>query len=91
LKYDYSAAEESFVVFSEIFYDKGWSVTIDGKSAEAIRVDYILRGMELPAGRHTVEWHFRAPNWGVVNCVTALCSALVVAFLIFALYKKQNR
>ena len=91
LKYDYSAAEESFAVFSEIFYDKGWSVTIDGKSAEAIRVDYILRGMELPAGRHTVEWHFRAPNWGVVNCVTALCSALVVAFLIFALYKKQNR
>jgi uncharacterized membrane protein YfhO len=79
-----------FAVFSEIFYDKGWSVTVDGQAAEAVRVDYILRGMQLPAGEHTVEWSFRAPNWGVVNTVTALCSLLVVAVLVFAIYKKSK-
>ena len=90
LKYRYTAAEPMFAVFSEIFYDKGWSVTVDGQAAEAVRVDYILRGMQLPAGEHTVEWSFRAPNWGVVNTVTALCSLLVVAVLVFAIYKKSK-
>jgi uncharacterized membrane protein YfhO len=90
LKYRYTAAEPMFAVFSEIFYDKGWSVTVDGQAAEAVRVDYILRGMQLPAGEHAVEWSFRAPNWGVVNTVTALCSLLVVAVLVFAIYKKSK-
>ena len=90
LKYRYTAAEPMFAVFSEIFYDKGWSVTVDGQAAEAVCVDYILRGMQLPAGEHTVEWSFRAPNWGVVNTVTALCSLLVVAVLVFAIYKKSK-
>ena len=90
LKYHYTAAENVFAVFSEIFYDKGWSVTIDGKAAEAVRVDYILRGMELPEGEHTVEWSFRAPHWGVVNFVTVICSLLVVAALAFAIYKNRK-
>ena len=88
LKYNYTAAEPVFAVFSEIFYNKGWSVTIDGKRADALRVDYILRGMPLPAGEHTVEWSFRAPHWGVVEAVTALSSLIVIAALIFALYRK---
>ena len=90
LKYQYSAAEEVFAVFSEIFYDKGWSVTIDGEPADAIRVDYILRGMPLPAGEHTVEWSFRAPYWGATEAVTAICSILVLLALVAALLKKYK-
>ena len=90
LKYQYSATEDVFAVFSEIFYDKGWSVTIDGQPADAIRVDYILRGMALPAGEHTIEWSFRAPYWGVTEAVTAICSIFVLLALIAALIKKYK-
>ena len=90
LKYHYTASEPVFAVFSEIFYNKGWSVTIDGAPADALRVDYILRGMELPAGEHTVEWSFRAPHWGFVNIVTVLCSLLVLAALGLAVYKNKK-
>jgi hypothetical protein len=90
LKYDYAASAPTFAVFSEIFYDKGWSVTIDGVAADALRVDYILRGMELPAGEHTVEWSFRAPNWTFVNIVTLFCSLLVLAALGWAVYKNRK-
>lgn len=89
LKYNYTAEEDVFAVFSEIFYDKGWTVTIDGEKADALRVNYILRGMPLPAGTHTVEWSFRAPYWGLVESVTAICSILVILTLIFAIYRKQ--
>ena len=90
LKYHYTATEPVFAVFSEIFYDKGWSVTIDGEPADALRVDYILRGMELPAGEHIVEWSFRAPHWGFVNFVTVVCSLLLLAALALAVYKNKK-
>ena len=90
LKYHYTATEPVFAVFSEIFYDKGWGVTIDGEPADALRVDYILRGMELPAGEHIVEWSFRAPHWGFVNFVTVVCSLLVLAALALAVYKNKK-
>ena len=92
LVYHYNAPEEVFAVFSEIFYDKGWSATIDGKAADAIRVDYILRGMALPAGEHTIEWGFRAPYWALTQSITAICSILVILSIIGALiYNKRKK
>ncbi len=81
LRYEYTADGEAFAVFSEIFYDKGWTAHIDGSDEKApySRVDYILRGMKLPAGTHTVEWKFRAPSWGVVSAVTAVFSSVILA------------
>lgn len=91
LKYHYTAEEEVFAVFSEIFYDKGWSVTVDGVPADAIRVDYILRGMSLPAGEHTVEWNFRAPYWTATETVTAVSSLLLLLSLAGAVwYRRKN-
>ena len=92
LVYHYNASEEVFAVFSEIFYDKGWSATIDGKAADAIRADYILRGMALPAGEHTIEWSFRAPYWAITQSITAICSILVILSIIGALiYNKRKK
>ena len=43
-------------------YDPGWRVTVDGKPAELLRCNFIMRGVYLPAGAHTVEFHFALPN-----------------------------
>ena len=81
LKYDYTAPTTAFAVFSEIYFPDGWSVKIDGEDAEYFVADYILRGMELPAGKHTVEWSFRAPHWGLISALMALCSVVVLLFV----------
>ena len=78
LKYEYVASSESLCVFSEIYYPMGWTAYIDGKEADYFSVDYILRGMVLPAGEHTVEWKFKAPNWDVVTIVTGVASWLIL-------------
>lgn len=91
LRYSYSVAEPAVAVFSEIFYDKGWRAYIDGEEAPYFRADYVLRGMELPAGEHTVEWRFRAPSWGVVSGITLAASLLILlgaAFAVVAGYRK---
>ena len=81
LKYEYEAPAEALAVFSEIYFPDGWSVKIDGEDAEYFVADYILRGMELPAGKHTVEWSFRAPHWGLISALMALCSVMVLLFV----------
>jgi hypothetical protein len=40
----------------------GWTVTVDGDEARAIRVNSVARGVEVPAGNHTVRWSYRTPG-----------------------------
>lgn len=85
LRYTYTAPHGGVAVFSEIFYDNGWTAFIDGKEAPYFRADYVLRAMNLPAGTHTVEWRFRAPGWTAAEAVTLTASLLVLLCAIAAL------
>ncbi|MEG2239999.1 MAG: YfhO family protein [Alistipes sp.] len=94
LKYEYTADAPALALFSEIFYDKGWRAFIDGVESPYLRADYILRAMELPAGSHTVEWRFRAPQWNTVEGVTLVCSLLIllgIITLIIGIFYHERR
>jgi len=52
ISYFTEAASEQFAVFAEVFYPEGWEATIDGKPAEIVRTNYVLRGLTVPAGKH---------------------------------------
>ena len=69
-------------VFSEIYFPDGWSAYADGVRADYFCVDYILRGMVLPEGEHTVEWRFRAPNWTMATTITGIASWLIILSLV---------
>lgn len=58
LVYSSQSSTEQLAVFSEIYYDKGWNVYVDGNPASYFRVNYVLRGMRVPAGQHKIEWKF---------------------------------
>jgi uncharacterized membrane protein YfhO len=84
LVYRTSSAEGGLCVFSEIYYDKGWKAYIDGREADYLRVDWLLRGMVVPAGNHTIEWRFRAPMFDLLEGIT-LCFSLVIVGGLVAL------
>lgn len=81
MRYESESSTNGLAVFSEIYYP-GWLATIDGKEAEVIRADYILRALEIPAGKHTIEFSFQPKAYTVGNKVTTACSWLVVLFLL---------
>ena len=56
--YQSTSQNEQLAVFSEIFYDKGWNAYIDGELVPHFRVNYVLRGLKIPAGNHTVIFKF---------------------------------
>lgn len=55
LVYTYEAKNENLAVFSEVFY-KTWRAFVDGAEVSPIRVNYILRGLKVPAGKHQIEF-----------------------------------
>lgn len=85
LRYEAEAAGDALVVFSEIYTDKGWRVFIDGEEAEALRADYVLRAVELKAGKHTIEWRYRAPNWTLVEGITLVFSLIVLIAVVLTI------
>ena len=89
LRYDYTLTGGSAVaVFSEIYYDKGWTAYLDGEPCDSFRADYLLRAMVLPEGQHTVEWRFKAPNWSLAEAITLICSILIIFALVIPVILK---
>ena len=87
LVYEYTlTGGTGIAVFSEIYYDKGWQAYLDGEPCDSFRADYLLRAMVLPEGNHTIEWHFRAPNWGLAEAITLICSILIILALATTLF-----
>lgn len=91
LKYTSNNANKGLAVFSEIYYPKGWNVTIDGKEATHFRVDYTLRGMEIPAGKHTIEFKFEPQVVKTGSTIALISSIGMLLFLIGGIYFESKR
>jgi hypothetical protein len=61
--------------------DEGWRVEVDGRAAEPLRVDSVMRGVAVPAGTHTVSWSYRAPGLRL-GLVLSVVGLLLIAALI---------
>ena len=84
--YEVDAAGNSFAVFSEIYYPVGWSATIDGVESEIIQANYILRALEIPEGKHTVEFKFQPASYHVGNKIMWASSIIMILVALGTLY-----
>ena len=78
LVYETESKEKNFAVFSEIYYPKGWNAYIDGSLTPHTCVNYILRGMEIPAGKHKVEFKFEPTVYKTGNIISMFGSILLL-------------
>jgi hypothetical protein len=78
LTYDFSANENQFVVFSEMYYKDGWNAYVDGKLTPYYNVNYVLRGMEIPKGNHKIEFKFEPTVIKKGNTITLISYVLLL-------------
>ena len=92
LKYESDNENQGFAVFSEIYYKDGWNAYIDGKLQPHQRVNYVLRGLLVPAGKHTVEFKFE-PKVIQTGSSIALFSSILFGLLLIGgiLYMLKKR
>ncbi len=93
LKYTSNNSKNGFPVFSEMYYEKGWKATIEGNEAKILNVDYVLRGLQIPAGKHTIEFKFE-PQVVKTGSTIALISTLLMLVTIglgIFYWRKQHK
>ena len=78
-------------IFSEIYYPKGWKITIDGKEAEQIRANYVLRALEIPAGKHTIEFKFEPDVVKTGSSIALFSSIGMLLLLIGGIYFETKK
>lgn len=61
------SSENQFLVVSEIYYPDGWTATIDGEPTDIYQSNFVLRGLEVPGGEHTITMTFEPAShiWGL--------------------------
>jgi hypothetical protein len=88
LVYRSTATTDQLAVFSEIYYPKGWRITIDNKPVDMIRANYVLRALIIPEGAHDIVFSFepevvqQGSLYGIMSCV------VFVLLISLASYKK---
>ena len=92
LVYQSETSAEEFAVFSEIYYPKGWNAYIDGQLKEHASVNYVLRGLAIPAGKHKIEFKFEPVTYTNGNNIATIGSILLIITIGTGLFlnKKNN-
>ena len=85
LKYEVNSEKGGTVVFSEIYYP-GWQSTVDGQPVPHGRANYILRAMNVPAGKHTVEFTFDPASLHTTETIAFVALGLLVLLAVVAGY-----
>jgi hypothetical protein len=85
LKYNFKSGQDELVVFSEIYYDKGWNVYVDGEKMPYFRTNYVLRGMIVPAGEHEIVWKFEPAVYYTGGTISGIASVIIILIFFAAL------
>jgi hypothetical protein len=91
LKYFSVNANEGLAVFSEIYYGKGWNAYIDGKVVPHFQVNYVLRALNVPAGKHTIEFKFEPQVIKTGSTITLISAIGMLVLLVGGIYFEQKR
>lgn len=91
LTYAFESNEEQLAVFSEIYYKPGWTAFIDGKEVEHLRVNYVLRGLVVPAGKHTIEFKINDSTYKKGLSIARISSWVMLLLLLgFGAWDAKN-
>ena len=89
--YTFNAASNQFAVFSEVYYENGWKAYIDGKETPIVKVNYVLRGLAVPAGKHDIRFEFKPNGYIKGRKITSVAQVLLGILLLSALFMEWRK
>ncbi|MDR0756519.1 MAG: YfhO family protein [Tannerella sp.] len=97
LIYESSSSTPRLAVFSEVYY-KTWHAYIDGVETPPVRVNYILRGLAVPAGNHTIEFkcidhmYYKGARISMIaSIVVGIVLASLFGYAIWTLFRRKEK
>lgn len=93
LTYTFKSNKNQIAVFSESYYKKGWKVSINGEEVEHFRVNYLLRGLEIPQGEGEIVFSFEpqvVANGSKITLASSLLLLILIGFGGFRAWKSSS-
>lgn len=93
LSYTSESEKGGLAVFSEIYYPNGWKAFVDGQQTPVLRANYMLRAIEIPAGRHEITFRYDPPVFHTGAIISRVASILIFVLLALAILlqaRQQN-
>lgn len=90
-KYKVHTDEERLLVFSEIYYPHGWTLTIDGQAADILRANYTLRAAVIPKGMHELEMKFAPQSIQTTERIAVAAQVAMFIALVVLLWGMARR
>lgn len=75
-----SSTRRALLVLTDNYFP-GWTAVVDGKAVSIHRIDYLLRGVSVPAGNHQVEFHYEPISWRLGWIISGLTLLVLTAFV----------
>jgi len=95
LLYESYSNKDELAVFSEIYYPRDWTATIDGKPVEIARVNYVLRAINIPAGKHEIRFEFKPVSYAKSETISFvfifLMFATTVGLIVYEVVKRKRK
>lgn len=91
LKYTSENEGKGLAVFSEMYYENGWNAYIDGKLTDHFPVDYVLRAVRVPEGKHTIEFKFEPQVIKTGGTIALISSVGMLFLLIGGIYFERKK
>ncbi|WP_062620972.1 YfhO family protein [Flammeovirga sp. SJP92] len=95
LKYTADSKNGGFAVFSEVWYPAGWVAKIDGEPVDIVCANYVLRGLQIPAGKHEITFDFDPNSFVVGGMISKIAGYLTILLLFGAIglviYKETKK
>lgn len=88
LKYESVSKANGLAVFSEVYYNEKngiWKAFVDGKEIPVLRINYILRATEIPAGKHKIEFVYVPADRSAFKAIETGTSATMLLLVMGAL------
>ena len=88
LIYKSNSVHNQFAVFSEAFYYRGWQAYIDNVAVDHYKVNYLLRGIEIPSGKHEIKFEFKPKVIQRGSIISVF--AYLILILVFMKFIKEK-
>jgi uncharacterized membrane protein YfhO len=90
MKYEVFTNKDAYLVLSEVYYPAGWKAMLDGKETTIYPTNHTLRGVLVPAGKHTLEMVL-APKSYALSLKLSLAGLLITVLAVLGGFLMQRR
>ncbi len=93
LELNVTATGNNLLFLSEAYYPNGWQAYLDGNKVPIYRLDYLFRGVVIPAGTHTLTMKYEPQTYYTGKSLSLATNILLIGslgFLGFTSWRKRK-